>query len=167
MTEEEQGLPEQPQALSAEGNSPAQQPEESVRGEESVQTEQTALPAEQPARQESVHKEERSQPDLPQEAPPAQKPGPGAAATFWLLVLYDFPGIGLIASALMGFLFAKTRASRSLARACFARGVIALVIAGVLVGGYFFLRSRFALSNFLERVLQDALNFVRSNSDKL
>ena len=41
------------------------------------------------------------------------------------------------------------------------------LIVGALAAGYFILRERFALSNFLERILQRLLNFVRSNSDKL
>lgn len=109
--------------------------------------------------------EEGAEPDGPETA--LQKRGPGTAATFWLLLLYDFPGIGIIASALSGFWLSKTRAHRSLARACFFRGLIVLFCAGIFVGGYFFLRSRFALSNFLERMLQSALDFVRSNGDKL
>lgn len=96
-----------------------------------------------------------------------RKSGFGTAAAFWLLALYGLPGVGLIASALGGFLIAKNGAHRSLARACFVRGLIALIVAGACVGCYFVLRSRFALSNFLERILQDLLNFVRSNGDKL
>lgn len=155
MTEEERSLTEeakQPVKTAAELQaSPQSEPENGVRSAEGAAEEM---------------QEPKTEPSAP--APgKKQKNGFGTAATFWLLVLYDLPGVGLIASALAGFLFAKTRAHRSLARACFVRGLIFLLIAAVLVGCYFFLRGRFALSNFLERILQELLNFVRSNSDKL
>ena len=144
--------------------------------EERSREEEMKTPAGGAAERQSEAETAAAQEPLPQpeeaEAPAPErqkkkKNGPGTAATFWLLVLYDLPGVGLIASALAGFLFAKTRAHRSLARACFVRGVIVLLIAGALTACYFFLRNRYALSNFLERILQELLNFVRSNGDKL
>ena len=157
MTEQELNRIDQTEEPAAE--SPAEKAAETGLEEKQTETEScNQVPA--------PEQEEQTTAGLPEQK--KQKPaGFGAVATFWLMVLYDFPGIGLIASALAGFIFVKTRAHRSLAKACFARGVIVLLIVGMLVGGYFFLRSRFALSNFLERLLQDALNFVRSNHDKL
>lgn len=120
----------------------------------------------EPAALQNKEPEEQTEPTAA-EKPAKQKNGLSAPVTFWLLVLYDLPGVGLIASALIGFIFAKTRAHRSLARACFVRGVILLAAAGGLVAAYVFLHDRYALRNFFERLLQSALDFVRSNSDKL
>ena len=155
MTEEERSLTEQAEQPAEPASELRESPQSAPESGEQF--------AKDAAGEVSEHKTEVSAPAQGQK----QKNGFSTAAAFWLLVLYDLPGVGLIASALAGFLFAKTRAHRSLARACFVRGLIAMLIVGALAAGYFILRERFALSNFLERILQRLLNFVRSNSDKL
>lgn len=94
------------------------------------------------------------------------RPAMGMWKYFFLLLLFAVPGVGLLFSIAWGFLFTRDRSLRNLSRAALIWQAIGLLIGGLLVASYFIFREQLAIGNFLERLLQYLLDFVRANADK-